>query len=151
MLRTIRKLGRRLLYGGFAGPRAYEAALLEAAVAALPGEDGDVLEEQIALAERFGRWNDDRMVIVGFSDKDAVPRLSLGEPDHCLARFRFDGDFEPVTANVMTHRGILSSLEFRPSPREIGKKEYSLRRVVGRAPDAASGVDAEEHPSTPSP
>jgi hypothetical protein len=146
-MRRIRKLGRRLLYGGFGGPKPYEAKVLEATVAALSERDAQALRQQIGLIERVQRWNEDRMVIVGFEDKTALEKLENGATDHCLAKLRLKGVSGSVTACVMTHRGILSSLEFRPSPRQLGDEDVSveLRELHAAASGEAAAIDTEEH------
>ena len=146
MIRLLRTLGRRFLYGGFGGPRPYEAELLDATAVALPDRDAVVLRQQVDLIERLQRWNDDRMVLLGFERKERVPKLENEATDHCLAKLRLRGDFGSVTARVMTHRGILSSLEFRPSPRAI-TGDFSVELVELHADDAgaSAAIDAEEH------
>jgi uncharacterized protein (DUF1330 family) len=146
-MRGIRKLGRRLLYGGFGGPKPYESEILAATVAALPEPDARALRQQIGLIERLQRWNDDRMVIVGFEDKAALPKLVNEATDHCLAKLRVTGASGSVTASVMTHRGILSSLEFRPSPRKLGGGDVTveLRELDAETRGEAAAIDREEH------
>jgi hypothetical protein len=126
VIRAVRKLGRFLLYGGFRGPKPYEVEVLDATVAALPERDAQVLTAQIELIERLQRWNDDRMVIVGFEDKAELERLENQTLDHCLAKLRLKGAFGSITATVMTHRGVLSSLEFRPSPKRTEGHAFSV-------------------------
>lgn len=147
MLRLLRKLGRFALYGGFRGPKPYEQQILEATVAALPERDAQALAQQIQAIERLQRWNEDRMVIVGFEDKNSVPKLEDEGTDHCLAKLRLKGEFGSVTANVMTHRGVLSSLEFRPSPRKLQDHEFTVEVVELNSSDAgiAATIDLEEH------
>ena len=147
MLGLIQKLGRFLLYGGFGGPKAYETKILEMTVAALSEPDAQSLARQIGHIERMQRWNEDRMVIVGFEDKALLPKLRNEREAHCLAKFRLKGEFGSVTAAVMTHRGVFSSLEFRPSPATIKGHDFSVELVALHAsdPGISSGIDAEEH------
>ena len=146
-MRRIRRLGRRLLYGGFGRPREYETKVLETTIAALPARDARVLHRQVELIERLQRWNEDRMVIVGFEDKTALEQLQSTDADHCLAKLRLKGAAGSVTATVMTHRGILSSLEFRPSPRALKDQDVAveLRELHSAEPGAALAIDQEEH------
>ena len=147
MTRSLKKLGRFLVYGGFGGPKPYEAEMLRAVVAALSASDAQVLGRQIGAIERLQRWNEDRMVIVGFEDKDVLPVLGNQETDHCLATLRLSGDFGSIKAAVMTHRGILSSLEFRRSPRKMEGRPFSVELVELHATDlgASRAIDADEH------
>jgi hypothetical protein len=150
-MRSIRKLGRLVLFGGFRAPRPYEAEILDATAAALDAGDQETLRRQIALIERVQRWNDDRMVIIGFEDKGAVPKLRNEATDHCLAKLRAESANGSVTASVMTHRGILSSLEFRPSPRSLPEGDLVVRLLETHASDSPVSrlVDAEEHEQAP--
>jgi hypothetical protein len=147
VIRLVRKLGRRVLYGGFGGPKPYEAAILNATVAALPPRDARALTRQIALIERVQRWNEDRMVILGFEDKSLLPKLDNEETNHCLAKVRLKGAFGSLTATVMTHRGLLSSLEFPQSPRKTNGQDFSVEVAEVHAwdPGSAGAIDAEEH------
>lgn len=127
--------------------RPYEADVLAATVAALPVSDAEPLRRQVALVERLQRWNYDRMVIVGFEDRAAVPRLPNEALDHCLARVRLTGEFGSLRASVMTHRGILSSLEFRRSPRKLGGHQWVVEVTTTETADRemSGAIDAEEH------
>jgi len=147
MIRLVRKLGRFLLYGGFAGPKPYETAMLNAVAAALPESDAQSLGRQIALIERLQRWKEDRMVIVGFEDKGMVPKLQNQATDHCLAKLRLKGSFGSIGAAVMTHRGILSSLEFRQSPRKTAGHAVTVEILALHASDPriSRSIDEEEH------
>jgi hypothetical protein len=148
VLRLARKLGRFALYGGFGGLRDYEAAILAATAAALPHPDAQALRRQLDSIERLQRWNEDRMVIVGFEDKQALPRLRNEAEDHRLAQLKLTGPFGSVRAAVMTHRGILSSLEFRPTPQTLREATWSLELVALDQVDAgiSTAIDREEHP-----
>jgi hypothetical protein len=147
MIRFIRKIGRLLLYGGFGGPKPYEARAFEATVAALGGPDAEALTAQVASIERMQRWNEDRMVILGFEDKASVPKLENAEPNHCLAKLRIKGAFGTIPGAVMTHNGILSSLEFRKSPRVIKDNAFSVdvTKLHVADPGISSSIDEEEH------
>jgi hypothetical protein len=147
VIRFLRKVGRFLLYGGFGGPKPYESRVLEATLAALGGADAETFEAQMKLIERMQRWNEDRMVILGFEDKSSVPRLTIASPNHCLAKVRLKGAFGSIPAAVVTHHGILSSLEFRTSPRVIRDNGFSVEITQLHATDAgiASAIDEEEH------
>jgi hypothetical protein len=59
----------------------------------LPEADRHVFREQVRRVERLQRWNEDRMVIVGFAESDPLPRLGAEDTDHCLARLRLKGSF----------------------------------------------------------
>jgi hypothetical protein len=147
VIRAVRKLGRLLRYGGFRGPKPYEVEVLNATVAALPEADARALTQQVELIERLQRWNDDRMVIVGFEDKRALEPLENQGLDYCLAKLRLKGDLGSVTAIVMTHRGVLSSLEFLPSPRKAAGQDVSVELVslYSGDPGESVAVDAGEH------
>lgn len=127
--------------------KPYELEILEATAAALSEAEGQTLRRQLELVERAQRWNDDRMVIVGFPDKDAVPRLAPDATDHCLGTVRLKTGSRTITARVMTHRGILSSLEFRPSPRELEDRSFTLEVTDrdGAEPLLSDLIDDEEH------
>jgi hypothetical protein len=121
--------------------------MLDATVAALPEPEADALRRQSRAIERVQRWNQDRMAIVGFEDKTTLPKLGNESEAHCLARLRLRSASGSVTASVMTHRGVLSSLEFRPSPRTLGDGEWSVELVGLHAaePGVAAAIDREEH------
>jgi hypothetical protein len=146
-LRLVRKLGRVFLYGGLGGPKPYETRILDATVAALSESDAQVLRGQIRAIERLQRWNEDRMVIIGFENKEAVDKLADKSTDHCLAKVRLKGAFGSLMANVMTHRGVLSSLEFRPSPRKLKGHDLTVEvvQVHSSDPEIAAAIDREEH------
>jgi hypothetical protein len=148
MIRLIRKLGRFLAYGGFSGPKPYETEILDTTVAGLPEPDAEALRRQIQQIERLQRWNDDRMVIVGFEDKRALETLENENTDHALSKLRLKGAFGSIIATVMTHRGVLSSLEFRPSPRKMNGHDFSveLLQLHSSDPGASSAIDKDEHP-----
>lgn len=48
-------MGRFLLYGGFGGPKPYEAQVLEVTLAALDERDAEALAAQVKLIERMQR------------------------------------------------------------------------------------------------
>jgi hypothetical protein len=121
--------------------------MLDRTAAALPEHDAEVLRRQIAAIERVQRWNQDRMAIIGFEDKAALPRIGNESEAHCLARVRLRGSSGALTASVMTHRGILSSLEFRGSPRTLRDGDWSVESVELQAddPGVSGAIDREEH------
>jgi hypothetical protein len=50
------------------------------------------------------------------------------------------GEFGSVTAAVMTHRGVFSSLEFRPSPTKIKGHDFAVELVALPAGGRAEGL-----------
>ena len=148
MTNWFRNVGQWLLYGGSARPRPYEAAILERVASELPAADSLALLEQIRSVDRVQRSLGDRMVMFHFKSRGAQPtHLSAKGDAHCLAKLELEGAGGRSIAAVITHRGILSTLEFARSPKGLfahGVRVLSMARAASwRGP--AEAADRLEH------
>lgn len=144
---TLRKIGRQLLYGGSRNLRSYENAIIQATLEVLNELDRQAFAAQVNARERLQRWNSDRMVLFGFADRAGLPSISSSAENYCLAKAKLSGASGGTTAAVMTHRGVLSSIEFSRSPTHLGTSGLMVESISLHPEHRgfASAIDREEH------
>ena len=147
MIRFIKKIGRMLLFGADRKSRPYEDTVMQSVLQILSPGDQKILQEQFDARERIQRGNSDRMVIFGFEDRNALPKLSSLDQDFCLARVALKGTAGAVSVCLMSHKGVLSSMEFAKSPTGFGENPVTVRWVKAGNQHSgySSSIDAEEH------
>ena len=86
------------------------------------------------------------MIIFGFEDREALPKISDVSENHCLAKVSINGSEFKVSASIMFHKGVLSSLEFSKPPKvlETGPVNVSDIKRHTNHPGYSSMIDAEE-------
>jgi hypothetical protein len=144
----LRRLGRRLLYGGSRHLRSYEQVVLEQAGAALGELDQGALKAQLATHEFVQRDLKGRMVRFCF-DPQSPPRqlFSDSAEEHSLVQVQLETTASRIRATLMTHRGLLSSLEFSKDPAVLSGDAVRVTEVVlgGKASQLAPVADRAEH------
>lgn len=147
MISFIKKIGRMILFGMDRKPRPYEETVMQSVLQILSKGDQKILQEQFNARERIKRQNEDRMVIYGFEDREALPKMSSLDEDYCLARVALKGGAGAVSVCLMSHKGVLSSMEFAKSPTGFGENPVTVRWVKAGNQHSgySSSIDAEEH------
>lgn len=114
---------RRLMYGGSARLRGYEAACLGAWSRSLPPEGREMLARQLSRFSMVQRQSADRVVTFYDMDDPAAerwPRADLfpldGEEQRVAAVWLRPADGKRLRCDVVLHQGRLSSLEFARAP-----------------------------------
>lgn len=148
---SIARFGRGLLYGFKRELRPYEAAVLEAALAASGPKDRAALQEQFDTRERIQRWTD-RVLHFSLARGQDLPPIAARMENHCHAKVQLvSGAGEKVTAQLMTHRGLLSTLEFSKAP--VAALAGGFRVAGVTLPAGGKGyadeIDEEEHGTDP--
>jgi hypothetical protein len=146
----FRNLGQWFLYGGSTTLRPYERAILEHAAAQLSAADSSALLQQVRSFDRVQRSLDDRMVLFHFRTQAKAPSLLSAPGDaHCVAKLTCGGTAGRSNAAVITHHGLLSSLEFSRPPKALLAGEVKVLDVA-RDSDwtgPAEAADRVEHGS----
>jgi hypothetical protein len=120
MTNWLRNLGQWLLYGGSTTLRPYERSILEHAAAHLSAADSSAFLQQVRSFDRVQRSLNDRMVLFHFHPQAMPPsRLSAMGDAHCVAKLRLRGTGGRSNAAVITHHGLLSSIEFSRPPKGL--------------------------------
>ena len=146
----LKRFGRNLLYGFGCELRQYEKLIVDRVAEALPAGDRATLRQQLAARERVQRFNSDRMVTFGFADRAALRPLADPAENHCLAQVRLRGAHGALSASFITHRGVISSIEFSKPPKQLNEFcEVASVRLRPAAGGYSGEIDAEEH-RTPS-
>lgn len=128
--------------------RDYERSALGFVGQSLSAEDRHALAAQLTGLDHLKRLHGDRMVTFYYEKPSELPRLSNEGLEQKLATVLLEAGQEKVRATVVSHRGLLSSLEFSKSPTDLEGKPLRLSFVAGRsgkAGDLAREIDAEEH------
>lgn len=129
--------------------RPYEETILAAVGERLEPAERDVLARQIAVRPLIQRSVGNRMVLFAFDRgrQEQIPLFADRDDEHCLARVRFRSGSSRNVALVMTHRGRLSTLEFRRTLRHLDPAQLEMTDVVlhVRETSVASALDRLEH------
>lgn len=147
--RWLKRAASFVVHGGAWTLRDYESSILQAAAGTLSAADAAVLQTQLQALEHLKREHADRMVTFYFFDAARLPRISLLAPELCIAQFRIQGaGSRKLRASVVTHEGLLSSLEFSSAPKLLSAAAgLDLQPVRPRVRSTlADDIDHEEHP-----
>jgi hypothetical protein len=140
------RFGRSLLYGFRRRLRPYEAETFSRILAATSGQDREALVAQFNARERVQRWSA-RVLHFGLPPAHDLPRVAAIAPDHCYAQVKLSSPAGKVTAKLMTHRGLLSTMEFSKDPARVLGGDFQVERVelhpggIGYT----EGIDKAEH------
>lgn len=143
-----RRLVSWLVYGGSRTIRDYEQSALDFVAESLAPEDRRALAAQLSGLDHLKRLHGDRMVTFYFEKPAELPRLSNDGLEQKLAAVHLETDPKKIRATVVSHRGLLSSLEFSQSPTDLEGQPLRLSSAAGRsgkAGDLAREIDADEH------
>jgi hypothetical protein len=127
----------------------YEEAILAAVQEALTPAERDVLARQIAVHPLMQRSLGNRVVVFAFDRgrQEQIPLFDDRDDEHCLARVRLRSGPSRNVVLVVTHRGRLSSLEFRRTLRHLdaGRLEVTDVALHVRETSVTAAVDRLEH------
>lgn len=143
-----RRLVSWLLYGGSRTVRDYERRVLDFVGDLLSPDDRRALGAQLDGLDHLKRLHGDRMVTFYYEKPAALPRLLNEGLEQKLATVLLETGREKVRAKVVSHRGLLSSLEFSKSPTDLEGQSLRLALVAsksGKNSDLAREIDAMEH------
>lgn len=145
--RMITRLGTFLLYGGTQRLAGYERAILDHLEGSIAESDRETLRSQLGNLDHIKRLHDGRMVTFYFFDSGHLPRLKDIGDEVCIAAYRLSTKDIKPTVRVVTHKGLLSSLEFSKSPRGLDDKALVLSpaQASKRSRSIAEVVDRMEH------
>jgi hypothetical protein len=128
----VKRLLRRLLYGGSRSLRAHEERCFEAFSAALPTEAADILEVQLTAIDLIQRFSNDKLVVLHLNvEEKEVPLLPNQAPELYAGRIWLSTPeaTHRITCDLVTHRGRLSSLEFSERPGPLAHREVHCERI----------------------
>ena len=144
----MRRLLRRLLYGGSSRFRDYEGQVLSYFVQHLPPPARGVVELQLGAVDTIQRFSEDKLVVVHLRSTH-LPLLANRTPELRVARVKAgDGTRKPLQCAVVFHEGKLSSLEFNRAPRSLASP-IQCELVEFLADVTGDGRDADETESKP--
>ncbi len=115
----LRAIGQWIMYGGSSKLRGYEEELLNYTCGVLDEPDRSALAAQVASVDRVQRYLKGRMVRVFLGPRETgLARLSEHAESHCVVKLKIRSRGRSVSAAVVSHLGLLSSLEFSRPPKE---------------------------------
>lgn len=86
------------------------------------------------------------MVTVFFADEERVPRLAEQRLDHVLITVvATSGDRTVGRVDVVSHRGLVGSLEFTESPTDWRAEVRLAEATRATGPALAANIDSLEH------
>jgi hypothetical protein len=144
----LRRAAGFLIHGGSWTLRPYETRVIDETKSLLSATDARALEAQLDSLDHVKRTHADRMLTFYFQQAPALPKLADRSTEHCLARFRLSAGAAALTAQVFSHRGLLSSIEFAKDPKPLaGAAVLAVARLPPgkKATSLADQIDAEEH------
>lgn len=143
---SFSRFGRNLLYGFRRKLRPYEAAVLEHVLTASTPSDQAALRLQLVSRERVQRWSD-RMLYFGLPPGRNLPTIAASASDYCYAKVKLASSAGGVVAKVMTHGGVLSTIEFSKSPARSLSGDFKVQDVSLHPGGSgyATEIDAREH------
>lgn len=146
LYRKFQRLGTFLLYGGSTRIRGYEESILKRVQEELSAvEDRQALASQLESLDHLKRLHQDRMVTFYFYNRDGLKRLGNVASDHRLMTFRVSIDSIKMTVVVMTHLGLLSSLEFSKGPAVLRSADLRIERTWDPSSSLVAEIDTAEH------
>ncbi|NLB54616.1 MAG: hypothetical protein GX811_02405 [Lentisphaerae bacterium] len=143
----MKRLVCDLIYGGSHDIAPHEAMLLRQVRERLQPDDQAAMDDQMTHVERVQRHNHKRMVTIWLDAPEDRMRLSRKAPDHCLAKLKVSARDKHVTVAVMTHAGIISSIEFSSTPEACTPANFTVQEIALNQPDPgiSGSIDSEEH------
>jgi hypothetical protein len=87
------------------------------------------------------------MLYFGLPPSVQLPRIAEIALDHCYAKILLSASKGKVTAKVMTHRGLLSTVEFSKAPAPLLSEGVSVKGVFLHPGGGGytAEIDAIEH------
>jgi hypothetical protein len=146
---NIKRLFKKLLYGGSASLTPLEAGVLECVRISIKSQQGEVFGRQIELISLVQRDHSNRMITIYFDDGMPQPLLEDRRENLCIAKVKYSIGSEKFTTSVYTHRGRISSLETHESidPQSLLMTPdiISVKLVSLSEEGLAADIDREEH------
>jgi len=104
-------------------------APFERALQASQQSDKDALREQFETRERIQRWGT-RVLYFSLARGKELPRIAALDENYCYATAVLSSTQGKVTAKLMTHRGLLSTLEFSRPPLPALSKGFTVENFA---------------------
>jgi hypothetical protein len=145
-LAFIRRLRRRVFATSRPSLTPLENFVADAVIAALPRSDADVFRTQLCRLDLIQRSPGGRITAIFLERPEGLPVLYRLEPEHCLADLVLDAGGHELRSMVFSHRGYISSIEFRRNPGSVGSP-LSLKtlKLHCDTESMATVVDRAEH------
>jgi len=147
-MKIFTRLWTFMLYGGTRRLRDYEIKIINAVKMSMTKEDSETISIQIENLEHLKRLHDDRMVTFYFHGAERLPRLKNAGQEQKISKLTIEGNNKKINVVVVSHRGLMSSLEFNRSPTVLLGGGVSISAAKNRNVDdynLASEIDAKEH------
>ena len=147
LARRLRRVRRRFLGATRPALTSVERFVLDSVLAELPEPDRSVLVAQLGQLDLVQRSPGGRLAALYLDFPPAPPLLSNIAPEHCLAKVKLSGQGRTLNATVITHRGLVSSVEFRGAADRVGSKGLSLLSVTLHEKESgvSGAIDRLEH------
>jgi hypothetical protein len=143
----LRQWNRKFLGARRPALSPQENFILASVSAVLPEADRSVLAEQLAALDLIQRSPCGRIVSIFLEPGEKLPLLSHTAPEHCLAQLRVAAEGNSVSVSALSHRGLISSIEYRGSPERLAHGTLSVLEATPSAGylGAACALDRSEH------
>ncbi len=145
--RALNRLGTFVLYGGTTRLRSYERTIIERTIEALEPSDRGAFRAQLENLDHLKRLHGDRMVTFYFYDASHLPRTQRQSDELYIAKYQIVANSVRLTVSVVTHAGLLSSIEFSKSPTALESIPFHLKslHVTQVGESVAEEIDRLEH------
>ena len=142
----ISRFARNLVFGFRRELRPYEATILEQVIGASTPNDQVALRFQFESRERVQRSNE-RVLFFGFAPEAKLTPIAAIAPDYCYAKIKLRSAEGSVIAKLMTHRGVLSTIEFSKPPAALLDGEFVVESIALHPGGTGytAEIDASEH------
>ena len=143
----MKRLVRDLIYGGSHDFALHEAIILRHVRERLSPVNQAAMDEQMTHVDRVQRHNHKRMVTIWLEAPTDRLRLVQTSPDHCLAKLKVSSCGKRLSVAVMTHSGLMSSIEFSSTPGRCTPVDFTVLDIAMNQPNPgiAESIDREEH------
>lgn len=130
IIKKLKYLWRRAIYGGSTKLKPYEQFVLNCVVDALSKQERSILELQLANLEMIQRSPGMRISRIFLNPDASYPLFDCVDPASTMARLKISGKVKSIVVEVMRHKGEIASLEFHGSPERLGNDTLYLKTIT---------------------